>query len=74
LAEGIYEALVTTVAGLVIAIPALGAFAVFRNRVDELVAEAAYVAQHALGVLKRRRAHRPPPVTPPPPPPGEGGR
>jgi biopolymer transport protein ExbB len=74
LAEGIYEALVTTVAGLVIAIPALGAFAVFRNRVDELVAEAAYAAQHALGVLKRRRAHRPPPVTPPPPPPGEGGR
>ncbi len=69
LAEGIYEALVTTVAGLVIAIPALGAFAIFRNRVDELVAEAAYLAQHALGPLKRR----PPTVTPrrgvPPPPP-----
>lgn len=55
LAEGIYQALVTTVGGLIVAIPSLGAFAVFRNRVDQLVAEAAYMALHALSPLKRRR-------------------
>ena len=53
LAEGIYQALVTTVVGLIIAIPALGAFAIFRNRVDQFVAEAAYAASHALSPLKR---------------------
>ncbi|MEX0586026.1 MAG: MotA/TolQ/ExbB proton channel family protein [Pirellulales bacterium] len=64
LAEGIYSALVTTVAGLMIAIPSVGALAVFRNRIDELVAEAAYAAQHALAPLKRlRRAPAPPPVS-----------
>jgi biopolymer transport protein ExbB len=55
LAEGIYQALVTTVVGLIIAIPALGAFAIFRNRVDQLVAEGAYMIQHAFGPLKRLR-------------------
>ncbi len=59
LAEGIYQALVTTVGGLLVAIPSLGAFAVFRNRVDQLVAEAAYVAQHAFTPLKRRRSAKP---------------
>jgi biopolymer transport protein ExbB len=54
LAEGIYQALVTTVVGLVIAIPALAAFAFFRNRVDQFVAEAAYLALHSCKVLKRR--------------------
>ena len=53
LAEGIYQALVTTVVGLIIAIPALGAFAIFRNRVDQFVAEAAYAALHALSPLKK---------------------
>ncbi len=48
LAEGIYQALVTTVAGLIIAIPSLGAFAICRNRVDELMAEATQRANHAL--------------------------
>ena len=71
LAEGIYQALVTTVGGLIIAIPSLGAFAVFRNRVDQLVAEAAYTAQHAFSPLKRlkraratRSATNPPPAPP----------
>jgi biopolymer transport protein ExbB len=72
LAEGIYSALVTTVAGLIIAIPCLGVLAVLRNRLDELVAETAYAAQHALAPLKRlgRRAARPPvaPGAPAPPP------
>lgn len=71
LADGIYQALVTTVAGLIIAIPALGAFALFRSRVDQLVAEAAYAALHALSPLKQRGGSVPPvqrPASPPPPP------
>ena len=71
--EGIYQALVTTVGGLLVAIPSLGAFAVFRNRVDQLVAEAAYVAQHVFTPLKRRRTPDPGQASPPPPP-VEGGR
>ncbi len=55
LAEGIYLALVTTVEGLLVAIPSLAAFALFRNRVDQLVADTAYAAQHALNPLKRHR-------------------
>lgn len=73
LAEGIYTALVTTIAGLLIAIPALGAFAVFRNRVDEFVAEAAYAALHAVAPLKRRRVPTRTQGSPPPPPAREGG-
>ncbi|GIW93386.1 MAG: hypothetical protein KatS3mg110_1427 [Pirellulaceae bacterium] len=65
LAEGIYQALVTTVVGLIIAIPSLGAFAIFRNRVDELAAEAAYLAMHALGPLKARPAPASKPPLPP---------
>lgn len=59
LAEGIYQALVTTVGGLLIAIPSLAAFAIFRNRVDGLVAEAAYAAQQTLSPLKRRASAPP---------------
>ncbi len=72
LAEGIYGALVTTVGGLLVAIPCLATFAVFRNRVDQLVAEAAYQAQHAFAPLKRRRTAKTRAATgqiPPPPPP-----
>jgi len=54
LASGIYSALVTTVAGLVIAIPALGAFAIFRNKIDELISEIAYSAQHVFASVRRR--------------------
>ncbi len=54
LASGIYSALVTTVAGLLIAIPALGAFAIFRNKIDELVSELAYSAQHVFASVRRR--------------------
>ena len=54
LAEGIYQALVTTVGGLIVAIPSIGAFAIFRNRVDQFVAEAAWMAQHVFGPLRRK--------------------
>jgi biopolymer transport protein ExbB len=73
LARGIYEALVTTVGGLVIAIPALGAFAIFRNRADQLVAEAAYLAQHAFTPIKRPRTKWREPAATPTPPPLKGG-
>jgi biopolymer transport protein ExbB len=73
LAEGIYQALVTTVVGLMIAIPALGAFAVFRNRIDEYMAEASGIALHVFGPLKRGRP-APQRRAAPPPPPGEGVR
>jgi biopolymer transport protein ExbB len=73
LAEGIYSALVTTVAGLIVAIPSLGAFAVFRNRVDQLIAETAYLAQHVFVPVRRRATTRPartavPNPAPPTPP------
>lgn len=68
LAEGIYQALVTTVGGLIIAIPALAAFAIFRSRADELVAEAAYIAQHVFTPLKRSRVEIRRQGSPPPPP------
>lgn len=59
LAEGIYQALVTTVGGLVVAIPALAVYAICRNRVDSLIAEVAYQSQHALAPIKRRQGNRP---------------
>jgi biopolymer transport protein ExbB len=70
LADGIYQALVTTVFGLMIAIPSLAAFALLRSRVDELVAEAAYAALDALSPLKQAGAsNQSSPIVPPPPPP-----
>jgi len=54
LAGGIYLALVTTVEGLLVAIPALAAFAIFRNRVDGLMAEVGLCADRLLGPLKRQ--------------------
>ncbi len=53
LASGIYQALVTTVGGLLVAIPSLAAFAVFRNRVDSLIAETGKQAQRATASVKR---------------------
>ena len=54
LAEGIYQALITTVGGLIVAIPSIGAFAIFRNRIDQFIAEAAHISQHVFTPLRRR--------------------
>ncbi|MEZ6063033.1 MAG: MotA/TolQ/ExbB proton channel family protein [Planctomycetaceae bacterium] len=54
LAPGIYRALITTLLGLGVAIPALSAFAVFRNRIDELAAEATLLAEHVFADYRRR--------------------
>jgi len=67
LADGIYQALVTTVVGLIIAIPAMGAFAWFRNRADEIVAQGAFLVQHTFAPLKRAEKANPPSVPPAPP-------
>jgi biopolymer transport protein ExbB len=53
LASGIYQALVTTVGGLIVAIPSLTVFAIFRNRVDGLIAETASAAEQAVAPVKR---------------------
>jgi biopolymer transport protein ExbB len=51
LAEGISIALVTTLWGLAIAIPALTVFATLRNRIEGLAAETALRAQALLGMF-----------------------
>lgn len=53
-APGISQALVTTAMGLIVAVPALAGYAIFRNRIDGLVAEAALVAEHLFADFKRR--------------------
>jgi biopolymer transport protein ExbB len=53
LAGGIFEALMTTVMGLVVAIPALYMFGIFRNRVDALGYEIAQIAEDLVEPLKR---------------------
>ena len=57
LARGIYQALVTTVEGLIVAIPCIGVFAFFRNRVDQFMAEMTSKVQSIFLPLKRYR-HR----------------
>jgi biopolymer transport protein ExbB len=52
LAGGIFEALVTTCMGLIVAIPALYCYAVFRNRVDEYSGEAAQKAEQLVSGFK----------------------
>jgi len=68
LASGIYQALVTTVGGLLVAIPSLAAFAVLRNRIDGLIAETGQQAQAAVAPLKRAFQTGAPQTAPPKPP------
>lgn len=55
LAGGISEALVTTLEGLIVAIPAMVAFSYFRNRIDSIVAEAGKRVEQVLMPLGRRK-------------------
>ena len=52
LAEGILLALVSTFAGLAVAIPALAAYSIYRNRIEQLSMEAALVAEELLANFK----------------------
>ncbi len=54
-APGISKALVTTLMGLGVAVPAFATFAIFRNRIDGLVAEASLLAEHVFADFKRSR-------------------
>ncbi len=62
LADDISIALVTTFWGLLVAIPALSVYALFRNRIDELTAECAIAADRLLEPFKP--GHVPAPPTP----------
>jgi len=53
LAPGIYRALITTLLGLGVAVPSLAAFAILRNRVDELSAESTLLAEHVFADYRR---------------------
>ena len=69
LASGIYQALVTTVGGLVVAIPSLAAFAIFRNRIDGIISETGGQAMVAMAPIKREHQLRTTSSPPAPPPP-----
>ena len=51
LAEGVSEALITTAAGLMIGIPALVFYSVFRGRVQKYIAELEAAATHLMALL-----------------------
>jgi biopolymer transport protein ExbB len=53
-APSISEALVTTLFGLLVAIPAMSAHAWFRNRTDEYVAETALLSERLMSPLRRK--------------------
>ena len=55
LAGGIGTALITTLLGLVVAIPSMIAFSFFRNKIDSLVAEAGKRVEHVLMPLGRKK-------------------
>jgi biopolymer transport protein ExbB len=54
LAEGIYLALVTTVEGLVVAIPSLTIYAIFTNRIASISADATFLTTQILLPIKKR--------------------
>ncbi len=64
LAPGVYKALITTLQGLAVAIPAIGSLAFFRSRVEELSTESTLLAAHVFSDYRRalqarRRAKTP---------------
>lgn len=61
LAGGIYLALMTTIEGLVVAIPCVAAHALFKYRADQFAAEATLLAEYAFSGFKRARLNRPSP-------------
>jgi biopolymer transport protein ExbB len=55
LAGGIGEALLTTLFGLLVAIPAMLAFSFFRNKIDSIVSEAGKRIERIMMPLGRKR-------------------
>ncbi len=64
LAGGIYLALMTTVEGLMIAIPSVGAYALFKHRAEQLAFETTQMAEYAFAGFKRERPARRAPDAP----------
>jgi biopolymer transport protein ExbB len=58
LAGGIYLALVTTVEGLLVAIPCLALYSFFSNRIAALIAETIFVAEQVLSPIKKSFARK----------------
>ena len=58
LAPGVYKALITTLQGLGVAIPATGALAFFRSRVEELSTETSLLAAHVFADFRRAAQRR----------------
>lgn len=52
-AEDISEALITTASGLVVALPAIFCYFIFRDRLQQLVAESDESAEELIGLLRR---------------------
>jgi len=67
LAHGISTALTTTFWGLIVAIPALGAYAILRNRIDALTTEGTSAAEHLINQFRPRAARAPRPMPEPRP-------
>ena len=53
LAQGIYLALITTVEGLIVAIPCVAAHSFFGNRIATLISETTFVAEQVLQPIKK---------------------
>jgi biopolymer transport protein ExbB len=68
LAEGVSEALITTAAGLMIGIPALVFYSVFRGRVQKYVAELEAAATHLMALLHSQVERQPRAAASAPPP------
>lgn len=62
LAEGVSEALITTAAGLMIGIPALVFYSLFRGRVQKYIAELEAASTHLMALLHTQADHRNPPA------------
>jgi len=58
LAEGIYLALVTTIQGLLVAIPCLAAHSLFGNRIATLITETTLVAEHVLQPIRKNLSRK----------------
>ena len=61
LAEGVSEALITTAAGLMIGIPALVFYSLFRGRVQKYIAELEAASTHMMALLHTQVEHQNPP-------------
>lgn len=68
LAKGVSEALVTTATGLVVGIPALVFYSIFRGRVQKFVSELEAASTHMMAMLQAQ-IHLSSPQSPPPPAP-----